>query len=105
MARTGERQINVELGNVLRSLRRGDSWSVFTEATRTLEDGAGLAPDVLITDPSGWPVVIEAEIAPGDEVDDDALKRMYRQVEGAGHAIEAAIALVYPARFAELQGG
>ena len=105
MARTGERQINVELGNVLRSLRRGGSWSVFTEATRTLEDGAGLAPDLLITDPSGWPVVIEAEIAPGDEVDDDALKRMYRQVEGAGHAIEAAIALVYPARFAELQGG
>ena len=67
MARTGERQINVELGNILRSLRRGASWSVFTEATRTLEDGAGLAPDLLITDPSGSPVVIEAEIAPGDE--------------------------------------
>ena len=104
MATTGERQINVELGNVLRSLRRGGSWTVITEATRTLQSGAGLAPDVLITDPSGWPVVIEAEIAPAPSVEDDAFNRMYRQVEGTGHAIEASIALVYPAEFAALQG-
>lgn len=62
MPRTSEPEVNIALGEVLRSLRP-TSWSVRTEPIGAIHDSTK-RPDVLIADPAGWPVAVEGEWRP-----------------------------------------
>ena len=97
---TNEQSINVALGEVLAGMRRG--WNVLDERNGAL-DGGGRA-DVLVLDESGWPVVVEAEREDHASAEDDAIARLGRRPAGGEHAIETAVALVYPPEFQQLSG-
>ena len=99
---THEQTVNDALGEVLRGLRRTDSWTVHSEATGGVLIGGG-RPDVLVLEASGWPVVIEAELSNHTSAQADAIARLGRQPSGNPHPIETAIALVYPPEFGQLQ--
>ena len=97
---TNEQSINVALGEVLAGMRRG--WNVLDERNGAL-DGGGRA-DILVLDESGWPVVVEAEREDHASAEDDAIARLGRRPAGGEHAIETAVALVYPPEFQRLSG-
>ena len=97
---TNEQSINVALGEVLAEMRPG--WTVLDERNGALE-GGGRA-DILVLDESGWPVVIEAEREDHASAESDAGARLGRRPVGGEHAIETAIALVYPPEFQRLSG-
>ena len=98
-----EDTINTALGEVLQELRP-TSWRVLAEEQRTLR-GSAKRPDVLIEEPAGWPVVIEAERENHASAETDALARLGAVVESSGREIESAIALVYPPDVHEQTGG
>ena len=99
---THEQTVNDALGEVLRGLRRPGSWDVYSEATGGVLQGTG-RPDVLVLEASGWPVAIEAELESHAGAESDAAGRLGRTPAGGEHAIESAIALVYPPAFRRLQ--
>ena len=88
------------LGEVLAGMRPG--WNVLDERNGALE-GGGRA-DILVLDESGWPVVIEAERENRASAESEAIERLGRRPVGGKHAIETAIALVYPPEFQRLSG-
>ena len=98
-----EDTINTALGEVLQALRP-TSWRVLAEEQRTLR-GSAKRPDVLIEEPAGWPVVIEAERENHAGAEGDALARLGAVVESSAREIESAIALVYPPDVREQTGG
>ncbi len=98
-----EDTINVQLGEVLQELRPA-SWRVLAEHQRTLRNTSA-RPDILIEEPAGWPVVIEAERENHASAEQDALARLGAVVDETGHPIESAIALVYPPDVREQTGG
>ena len=98
-----EDTINTALGEVLQGLRP-TSWRVLAEHQRTLR-GSAKRPDVLIEEPAGWPVVIEAERENHTSAESDALERLGAVVESSAREIESAIALVYPPDVREQTGG
>ena len=99
--RTHEHTVNVALGEVLDEFRR--SWRVRAERTGEVLVGGG-RPDVLVLEASGWPVVVEAELANHLSAEQDAIARLGRRPVGGEHAIETAIALVYPESVQQLEG-
>ena len=99
--RTHEQTVNVALGEVLSGMRR--SWRVLDERTGGMLVEGG-RPDVLVLDASDWPVVIEAELANHQGAEQDAIARLGKRPTGGEHAIETAIALVYPPELHELRG-
>ncbi len=98
-----EDTINVQLGEVLQDLRP-TSWRVLAEHQRTLRN-TNARPDILIEEPAGWPVVIEAERENHASAETDARARLGVVVNETGRPIESAIALVYPAEVREQTGG
>lgn len=94
MPRTSEPEVNIALGEVLRSLRP-TSWSVRTEPIGAIHDSAK-RPDILIADPAGWPVAVEGEWAPAATVEADAIGRLGLRLTDSGLDIETAIAVIYP---------
>ena len=98
-----EDTINVQLGEVLQELRP-TSWRVLAEHQRTLRK-TNARPDILIEEPAGWPVVIEAERENHASAETDALARLGAVVNETGRPIESAVALVYPAEVREQTGG
>ena len=98
-----EDTINTALGEVLQALRP-TSWRVLAEEQRTLR-GSAKRPDVLIEEPAGWPVVIEAERENHAGAEGDALARLGAVVESSAREIESAIALVYPPDVRAQTGG
>ena len=98
-----EDTINVQLGEVLQELRP-TSWRVLAEHQRTLRK-TNARPDILIEEPAGWPVVIEAERENHASAETDALARLGVVVNETGRPIESAVALVYPAEVREQTGG
>ena len=98
-----EDTINVQLGEVLQELRP-NSWRVLAEHQRTLRD-TNARPDILIEEPAGWPVVIEAERENHASAESDAQARLGVVVNETSRPIESAIALVYPADVREQTGG
>ena len=98
-----EHTINTALGDVLQDLRP-NSWNVLAEERGALRDGAK-RPDVLIVEPAGWPVVIEAERENYGSAEADALARLGEKLKEASDRIESAIALVYPPDVREQTGG
>ena len=99
--RTHEQTVNVALGEVLSGMRR--SWRVLDERTGGVLVEGG-RPDVLVLDASGWPVVIEAELTNHQSAEQDAIARLGKRPTGGEHAIETAIALVYPPELHKLRG-
>ena len=99
---THEQTVNVALGEVLRGMRR--SWNVIADRRgKVLREGG--YPDVLVLDAAGWPVVIEAKHHPHYAWAEDAAEdRLGSTPVGGEHAIETAIALVYPPEFQQLDG-
>ena len=98
---THEQTVNVALGEVLSGMRR--SWRVLDERTGGVLVEGG-RPDVLVLDATGWPVVIEAELANHQSAEQDAVARLGKRPTGGEHAIETVIALVYPPDLRELRG-
>ena len=94
MARQTEGNANVALADLLRGMMHG--CEVRSESTRTISEGSGSRPDILITASDRAPVVIEAEYMPALEVEDDAVKRLGLEAANTGRKIEAVIALRYP---------
>ncbi len=68
-----------------------------SENTRAIAGHPVLQPDILITSPGRSPVVIEAEVMPTANVEQDAKARLGLETTVDGRIIEAAIALRYPA--------
>lgn len=90
-----ESSVNDALGNLLR--RMMPSCRLHSESTHTLEGFPGRHPDVLVIPSGRAPVVIEAEYHPARNVEAEARRRLGLDVAGTPRAIEAAIALRYPA--------
>ena len=101
--RAREDTINVQLGEVLQELRP-TSWRVLAEHQRTLRNTTA-RPDILIEEPAGWPVVIEAERENHAAAETDARARLGEIVHQTGRPIESAVALVYPPDVREQTGG
>ena len=99
---THEQTINVALGELLAELRP-TSWSIRSERTGDILVGGG-RPDILIEEPAGWPVVIEAERENRLSAEQDAQARLRKKVVSTGRDVEAAVALVYPPPASRLDG-
>ena len=95
MPRQTEPSANNALGRLLQ--RMLPTCQVRTENTQAIAGHPGLRPDILITAPGRSPVVIEAEFAPGANVEAEARDRLGLRTTSDGRLIEAAIALSYPA--------
>ena len=91
-------QVEANANNALGSLLRGMlPRSVIRAEHAGLLTGSGGRPDLLITDPGGAPVVIEAEYEPARTVEKEARARLDLRVSGETRPIESAIAVRYPA--------
>ena len=101
-ARRHEQTVNDALGEVLSELRRLGAWTVLAETPGELDGGGRV--DVLVLEPAGWPVAIEAELASHASAEAEAVARLGRRPVRSPHPIETAIALVYPPAFATLDG-
>ena len=99
---THEQTINVALGELLGGLRP-TSWSIRSERTGDILSGGG-RPDILIEEPGGWPVVIEAERENRASAEQDAQARLRETVVSTSRAIETAVALIYPRPASTLDG-
>lgn len=55
----------------------------------------GGRPDILIEEPAGWPVVIEAEVANHRQAEIDAQTRLGKRLAHSPRSVESAVALVY----------
>ena len=92
--RTHEQTVNVALGEELAKLREG--WSVLADRTGNVLTGGG-RPDVLVLEPAGWPVAIEAKHYPNRRgAEESAISRLGIKPVRDKQTIETAIALVYP---------
>ena len=94
MPRQTEPSANNALGALLKGMMH--SCDVQSETVRAVVDQPGLQPDILITDPSRSPVVIEAEYEPARNVEAEAKSRLGLDVVGGRRKVEAVIALRYP---------
>ena len=94
-----EPNVNYALGTLLQRLMQGRS--VRSEHTGLLVDRPGQHADNLVTGPGVAPIAVEAEFMPAATVLVDAAARLGLRVSGEPHAIEAAVALRYPAELAD----
>ena len=99
MPRQTEPSANNALGRLLQ--RMLPTCQVRTENTQAIAGHPGLRPDILITATGRSPVVIEAEFAPGPNVEAEARERLGLRTTSDGRLIEAAVALSYPASVTE----
>ena len=90
-----EPNVNNALGNLLKGMM--PTCTVLSENTQTFPDHPSRHADVLVTATGRSPVVVEAEFEPAPEAEDDARERLGLRVNGEPRAIEAAVALRYPA--------
>lgn len=97
-SRNGERSINDKIGDVLREMhprwKEGDS--IVTENTRMFVKAKAKAPDIVVRHHRGVPVIIETEIDPAGEVEEDASGRFGNTLSKDGSKIEQVIALCLP---------
>lgn len=101
--RTGETQLNILLAEALD--RRHPRWKVSAEKTRTLRQGAGLRPDILIEYPGGQPLIIESEVSPATSVERDAQSRLGAVLRPDGTRIEQVVAVRIPTALTFIERG
>lgn len=99
---THEQTINSALGEVLSGLHQG--WTIQAEKTGHVLKEVG-RPDILIQEPAGWPVVIEAEVANHQQAEKDARARLGSELAYSPRTIESVVALVYPEELRQYDGG
>ena len=102
---THEHTINDALAEVLRGTRRvwQQSNVVSSENTGMLR-GSNERPDILVTEPTVSPVVIETEILPAPTVESEAIARLGKQIRATGKTILSSIAVRLPERLTTKQG-
>ena len=102
---THEHTINDALAEVLRGTRRvwQQSNVVSSENTGMLR-GSNERPDILVTEPTVSPVVIETEILPASTVEQEAIARLGKQIRATGKTILSSIAVRLPKRLTTKQG-
>jgi len=89
---THEQTINTAVAEVLADLCQG--WRVRAENTgKVFLDGG--RPDILIEEPAGWPVVIEAEVANHRQAEIEAKSRLGKRLAHSTRSVESTVALVY----------
>ena len=102
---TTEPTINDALAEVLRETRH--TWQqsdvVRSENTRMLR-GSNERPDILVTEPTVSPVVIETEVLPAATVESEAIARLGKQIRATGKTILSSIAVCLPERLTTKQG-
>jgi hypothetical protein len=107
---TTEHTINDALAGILRETRR--AWRapdvVRSENTGMLK-GSSERPDILVSEPTVSPVVIETEVLPAISVEREAVARLGKQVRTTGRPVLSCIAIRLPVRLrkrsdAALQG-
>ena len=86
---------NVALGSLLRSMMPG--CIVRSENTQTFSDYPGRHADVLVTADGRSPVTVEAEFEPASNAEKEARERLGLKVENELRAVEASVAVRYPA--------
>ena len=87
----------MKLGELLRNRHpRWNAKNLHAERTRTLKNHPGRKIDVLIENPGGLPVAIEAEFSDSPRVCKEAEDRLGLKVESTGLPIEGALSVVYP---------
>ena len=97
-----EETFNRALGDALRNINpHWDRNSCHVETQHLLADSPQLRPDLLITEATAPPVVIECSYQRND-ADNDAQGRIGLEVENSGLPIDAAIALVIPQKFRQM---
>ncbi len=98
MARQTEGSINHDLAAALRELH--PAWNektVLAESTDILTEGAGLKPDIVITNASrSGGVIIETEVEPARTVEADALARLGGAFSADGSQVEQVVAVKIP---------
>lgn len=91
-----ESDLNPCIAEVLGGMSR--SWETWSQLTRQVREGSGLAIDVLVRTPGRQPVAIENEYQPGSSVRADAESRLGKTLTGPGIArpITAVVELLSP---------
>jgi len=100
MARNTEQSMNYALARAL--CKRHPLWdekTVHAEQTRVLLKDARKQPDILVEINNRQPVVIEAEVNPADDVEEEARGRLGAISSSTTARIESALAVIYPERF------
>ena len=88
-----EHTLNDELGNLLDRMRR--RWRVQAEPLGEIE-GSAQRPDILITEDGALPLIIEHEISPARNVEQEARERLGLHLRASGREIQVVIALKSP---------
>ena len=102
---TTEHTINDALAGVLRGTRRAWQQSnvVRSENTGMLK-GSSERPDILVTESTVSPVVIETEVLPAATVESEAIARLGKQIRVTGRTILSSIAVRLPRKLRTKQG-
>jgi hypothetical protein len=87
-----EQTINTALGEILQEV--GQAWTVDSELIGKTFEGGG-RPDILITKPGNWPIVIEAEVGNHRQAEIEAQSRLRKRLINSVASIDTAVALVY----------
>ena len=75
MSNQSEQALNIELGNRLADMLPS-FYKIETERTKVLAKSPGKQPDISITSKGRAPIVIEAEYAPANKVENEAQERL-----------------------------
>ena len=96
LGRIEESTLNVHLAEALRS--RHPRWNTNTlvaERTSVLRD-KGKRPDITVSMPGCPPVIVETEVFPARQVEQEAIARLGRRMDRTGQKVESAIAVILP---------
>lgn len=98
---THEQTINTALGEVLEGL--GCTWTIHSEEIGEIFEDGG-RPDLLIENPEGWPIVVEAEVDNHRQAEIEAQARLGKRLSGKPGTVDVAVALVYPGELRNYSG-
>ena len=93
-ARSDEAQLNVHLADALN--RRYPRWTVTAERTRVIRDSPRSWPDIVLRYNGGQSIIVETEVEPAANVEQDAESRLGVTLDEGGERVEQVIALRYP---------
>jgi len=96
---TGEREINIAIGEVLSGMRA--NWEVKGEKYRGVTRKK--QPDILILESGLSPVIIETEIEPANTLAADIMDKLGEKTQ-AGHTVSTVTGIKIPARYTKLTG-
>lgn len=77
---------------------------VVRSETTGMISGSHAQPDILVSEPHAFPVVIETEVLPAHTVESDAISRLGERIRSTGRAILSSVAVRLPSRLRTLQG-